>query len=88
MTTTTLPVCPGCQEECSIVTADNGIGAYEYWGAPGFDSQPFPASNCCEVDMSAWLNTHGDDNEPDYEAMRDDRDAHYDMDYDIGEPPF
>lgn len=71
--------CPGCGEECSVVTADNGIGAGEYWGATFYDSRPFPASNCCEVEIP---EADLPDNEPDYEAMRNDRDDYY------GEPPF
>lgn len=58
--------CPECGEPCNVVTADNGIGSYEYWGAPGFDSQPFPASDCCEAEIEdAELP------EPDYESLRD-----------------
>lgn len=44
-------ICKACEEECSVVELDFGIGAYEYWGAPGFDSQLHKVSNCCEADF-------------------------------------
>jgi hypothetical protein len=44
-------VCPECNEPCQVTTVDNGIGAYEYWGASGYDSHPYPASNCCEAQI-------------------------------------
>ena len=28
---------------------DFGVGLYEFWGAPGVDSQPEVVSNCCEA---------------------------------------
>lgn len=43
--------CSGCGEECHMVTVDFGIGAYEYWGATGWDSQIADVSNCCETDI-------------------------------------
>ena len=43
-------VCTACGDPCEVVTVDFGIGAYEYWGAPGFDSQPAEVSQCCEAD--------------------------------------
>lgn len=41
--------CTACGEECSTTVVDMGIGAYEYWGATGFDSQPTRVSSCCEA---------------------------------------
>lgn len=47
-----MTICKGCSEPCRIVDVDFGIGAYEYWGATGFDSQVAQVSNCCEADFS------------------------------------
>ena len=51
--------CSACGEPCGVVTVDFGIGAYEYWGAPGYDSRPAQVSNCCEADYE-----ESDDEEP------------------------
>lgn len=29
-----------CDVTLELIPGDNGIGAYEYWGAKGYDSQP------------------------------------------------
>lgn len=42
-------ICEGCKQECSVGIVDFGIGHYEFWGAPGFDSQPAAVSECCEA---------------------------------------
>ena len=42
-------ICEGCEQECSAIVIDNGIGHYEFWGAPGFDSRPEAVSDCCEA---------------------------------------
>lgn len=42
--------CDACGRECRRITVDFGIGAYEYWGAPGFDVQLAEVSDCCEAD--------------------------------------
>ena len=41
--------CEDCEQECSVGIVDFGIGHYEFWGAPGFDSQPEAVSDCCEA---------------------------------------
>ena len=43
-------LCRACNRECRVITVDFGIGAYEYWGAPGYDSRPEQVSDCCEYD--------------------------------------
>lgn len=45
-------VCKACDEPCRPVQIDLGIGAYEYWGARGFDSQLVWVSSCCEADYT------------------------------------
>ena len=44
-------ICEGCGEECNVVTVDNGIGAYEYWGSCGVHHSYEKASDCCETDF-------------------------------------
>jgi hypothetical protein len=41
--------CTECGEPCEVIVVDFGIGAYEYWGATGYDSRPEAVSNCCEA---------------------------------------
>jgi hypothetical protein len=43
-------ICKACNRGCRVVTVDFGIGAYEYWGAPGVDVQLAEVSDCCEAD--------------------------------------
>lgn len=43
-------ICKACEKECAVTTIDVGIGSYEYWGAPGYDSQLCQVSLCCEAD--------------------------------------
>ena len=43
--------CKECKRECELITIDEGIGSYEYWGAPGYDSKIFTGSNCCETEV-------------------------------------
>jgi hypothetical protein len=42
--------CEACGRECRRITVDFGIGAYEYWGAPGYDVRLADVSDCCEAD--------------------------------------
>lgn len=37
--------CQHCEEDVGVYLVDNGIGAYEYWGARGVDVKLEP---CCE----------------------------------------
>jgi hypothetical protein len=41
--------CTECGQECNVIIIDFGIGAYEYWGATGIDSQIDAVSDCCEA---------------------------------------
>lgn len=47
-------ICKECNKECRVITVDFGIGSYEYWGAPGYDSRPADVTDCCEAD---WEDT-------------------------------
>lgn len=42
--------CPECGKESRVVSIDFGIGAYEYWGAPGVHVQMCDVTECCEAD--------------------------------------
>jgi hypothetical protein len=55
-------ICPECHEPCSVRAEDNGIGYYEYGGAVGYDSRPFPVSACCDAELD-----EADLPEPDFE---------------------
>lgn len=48
--------CPDCHEMAEAIIVDNGIGAYEYWGAKCFDSKPEVVSNCCEAPLDISLS--------------------------------
>lgn len=50
-------ICENCGEECRTKTIDVGIGAYEYAGAPGYDSRPCEVSECCEGNVVKGRNT-------------------------------
>lgn len=43
--------CKSCKEECKVIEVDDGIGAYEFWGARGVDIRRRLASDCCEDDV-------------------------------------
>lgn len=43
--------CSECRKEAVAVQRDFGIGAYEYWGATGFDSCIMTVSECCDGDL-------------------------------------
>jgi hypothetical protein len=43
--------CVRCKDECGGMYVDNGIGAYEYWGARGRHVQMDLASDCCHADV-------------------------------------
>ena len=46
-----MPYCGSCKEECTAIEVDFGIGAYEFWGARGYDSRVEIVSDCCESPM-------------------------------------
>jgi hypothetical protein len=56
--------CDACGDPCNVVTIDNGIGFYEYWGATGFDSQICDVSDCCEADFTDPRERDDEDDEP------------------------
>jgi len=43
--------CACCLKECNVVTVDEGIGQYEYWGALGVDIRLVDVSDCCEAEL-------------------------------------
>lgn len=43
--------CSVCRELCNDVERDFGIGAYEFWGAPGTDSNIQRVSQCCDGEV-------------------------------------
>ena len=43
--------CSECLKPCKDVQRDFGIGAYEYWGASGSDSNWQWVSACCDGDL-------------------------------------
>lgn len=43
--------CTECGQECSVVTEEDGIGAYEFHGQVGFDSGVLISSDCCYADV-------------------------------------
>jgi len=51
--------CNACEQECSVVEVDLGIGAYEYWGIPGRDVRMTPLSRCCEADFTVTGARYG-----------------------------
>jgi len=58
------PTCKVCGKNCDVVTVDNGIGPYEFWGQYGIDEKICLVSSCCEgevyipnkpnANMEAW----------------------------------
>lgn len=44
--------CTFCKQECEVDVVDEGIGAYEYWGAKGVDIRLVEVSSCCGEDMT------------------------------------
>lgn len=45
--------CGECRKECDFVGKDFGIGAYEFWGARGVDTNIQTVSVCCEGEIYA-----------------------------------
>jgi hypothetical protein len=55
--------CPDCGAlDPEIIEEDFGIGAYEYWGATGYDSQYAFVTACCEAEPVEYM---GEPVEPD-----------------------
>lgn len=48
-------LCTDCKGLCNVVSCDNGIGSYEFWGRIGWDSQPYMGSSCCEAPVTDLL---------------------------------
>lgn len=44
-------ICSECRKPCNDVERDFGIGAYEFWGAGGVDSNIQSVSECCDGDL-------------------------------------
>ncbi len=68
--------CGSCKEECDAHVIDDGIGHYEFWGRPGFDSKDVAVSSCCDYavfdDPECMIETDvGDLTEGDPDAERD-----------------
>ena len=40
-------ICSFCHKECFFNLINEGIGHYEYWGAPEYDKQISVVSICC-----------------------------------------
>ena len=59
-------ICPECHQECGVRAEDAGIGAYEYWGATGFDSRPYYVSDCCDADIPEEDLPESDFDYPDF----------------------
>ena len=48
-TPTAQGICTECRNPCTVRQVDNGIGAYEFWGALGVDHQYEAESSCCNA---------------------------------------
>lgn len=44
-------ICADCGHACRATVIDNGIGAYEFWGARGVHHDYQQASPCCEAEV-------------------------------------
>jgi len=44
--------CTACKDSCVVRVEDEGIGAYEYWGAKGVDVRLVLYSSCCDADVT------------------------------------
>ena len=44
-------LCEGCGQPAETSDVDFGIGAYEYWGAPGVDVNVQNVTDCCEMSL-------------------------------------
>ena len=50
-------ICSDCGLECETVTEDQGIGAYEYWGARDVHHDYVEVSPCCGAEVVEGGNT-------------------------------
>lgn len=60
--------CPFCHKQVTTTVIDFGIGAYEYWGAPGVDKDLQEVCPECEAHVSDLLD---EEPEPDLEELED-----------------
>ena len=44
-------ICTECGKPCGSIEIDEGIGSYEYWGAPGVHHDYRTVSDCCEAEI-------------------------------------
>ena len=45
--------CSHCGEECTSITRDEGVGAYEYWGSKGVHHDYVEVSPCCDAEVQS-----------------------------------
>ena len=75
------PICGACDAPCKVIVADQGIGAYEFWGSKGTDVDLQAVSDCCEY--TAYTDSSKDEvceaeGPDDYYPEPDDYDDEYD----------
>jgi hypothetical protein len=46
--------CPCCKQPCYLSIIDDGIGHYEFWGMPGYDSRLLVVSDCCNAEIDGY----------------------------------
>lgn len=44
-------VCSECGNECDVVTVDEGVGSFDFWGEKGIDEKLVEVSSCCEAEV-------------------------------------
>jgi len=49
-----LKYCGECLRVCKKQSLDYGIGAYEFWGAAGYDHRFAIVSVCCEAELITY----------------------------------
>ena len=57
----TIYYCTNCKEECDLRYEDEGIGAYEYWGATGVNEKWEAYSDCCDAFVTTEMPGEDDD---------------------------
>lgn len=53
--------CSACHEECTAISVDMGIGAYEFWGSREVHVDIQAVSPCCEAEMLEYLPEEEDE---------------------------